>query len=293
MALPIAAVVGALAGTAKAATTGVVTGTIKAALKRAASAAAEEVIKTGIKEGTKAALKQATSKEFLAKLAKKQFSDAQATLINRLKTTPSKALYDYVARDLGTDVDNIRGLVKAYRQTPKMRELATGKPFRDAATKALKNQLNLPKKPRIVDIIRHARERAAKEIRTEEKDGKRYEKYWNRQVAAKLKEIEDRLREKVHGVSNAEDEFKTAQKLKNMKISRQRNSNFFNETTIFELEDVIDGLENDIEQYIPGSNESIILIEYEPHKWSVHSRKAVQAYIDDVQQTIDVIVPRK
>lgn len=240
--------------------------------------AIEAVMLGAIKRSIKLA-----GKKISADIGTKAITDGQAVLINRLKTAPSKALYEFTARDLGISEGEVRDLVKAFNQTSKMKELSKGVYFKDLAQRKLKKELGVKGNDRIKDIINKAKEANAKSRKIMD-GGINY----NLDVKSLLTEIQIELEEKVDGLSGTENKHKQKDLFEIDVMMLYDKDNRYTFDTVRALEITLKNLYLDIERYTVGSDDDVALIEESTMKWGVYSRKAVQRYIDDVMDDIRI-----
>lgn len=259
-----------------------VVGALKVALKKAAKKVAVEVGKEVAKGGTQAAVKAAAQKA-LEEVGKKAMTDAQAVILNRLKSAPSKALFEFASRELGLPVKEVRKIVKTFNQTAKMAELAKGQGFKEVARQKLKQQLKTKHTDRIKDILRKVEEYNARE-REKENDGKTTN--YNAAVRGVLSEIQTELIFKVHGISNAQNEHKIDEEFSLDVMKYFDDTKRYNVNNIFSLEKILDNLILDLERYETNSGANILLIEGSPGKWGRYDKASIIDFINDTKENV-------
>lgn len=244
-------------------------GALKASLKRAAIAAAQEYAKNGL---TNSALEE---------IGRKALSDADAVILNRLKTSPNRILFELASNEMGLPVNDVKLLVKKFNQTPKMAEYAKGDKFKELAVSKLKNKLGLSKFDKIRDIIRKAEEENAKK--------KEKPKNKNAQVKSLLKRLQSGLKEKIEGSEGTQNQYR---ELVNYDLDIEKyfdSSKEYTETHEIMLEKQLVILTEEIENYEPLSGGNLILIK-DGVVWKVDEEQAVNDYIDDFKDSIEKIL---
>lgn len=240
--------------------------------------AVESVILGAIKRSIKIAGKKVASD-----IGTKQITDAQAILINRLKTSPNNALYEVTARELGIPVTEVRKIVKTFNQTSKMKSLSKGVEFRDLAQRKLKKELGVNSNDRIKDIINKAKESNARFKKISETT-----KNYNKDVKSVLTDINNELQEKIDGLQGAENKYKEKEDFNIDVLRFFDNKKEYGFDTLRALDVILKNLYLDLERYTVGSDSDVTLIEESSRKWSVYSKKAIQKYINDIYDDINI-----
>lgn len=249
----------------------IIAGALKAALKTAVKKVAVEVAKSGATAVTKEVLKQA---------AKKAITDTQAILLNRLKSAPSKILYEYVSKEMGIPINEIKKIVKVFNQTPQQKKAATGKDFRDMArgNKKAAKDLGLNDKSKIKDIKRKVEEKNNQRKKDDRINDGTDENYT---VLSLLTELQVEFNEKVHGISNAESSEKKeiAFNLDLMKYYKKDKK--YTSANVRLLEVLIKNMSLDVERYSGGD---VVLTETSGGKWERYDKAAMLEFINDIKE---------
>jgi len=269
-----------------------VLGALKVALKTAAKKVATEAGKAALKEGTKQAV-SAAAKQALKEVGQKAMTDAQALLLNRLKTAPSKVLYDFASKELGVDVKTVRKVMKEFNQSAKMKEISKGVKFKEAVFSRLKKELGVSditgkykgvkrKADNIKDIIRKVEEKNARGKTDDggnKGDGDGVTDY-GASVASRLQEFQAEFDAKLHGLAgDSVDEMKVSMKWDFDFTGLQIDGEKYTQETLDALDVAIDNLVLDAERYESGGDE-LFITKSDNNEWGVYAQNDIKEWVD-------------
>lgn len=260
---------------------GAIIGTLKTALKRAFFKVGEE-----------------SAKDALKGIGKSILTDSQAVLLNRLKSAPSNALFDYTASAMGIQPSELRKVIKTFKQTPRMAEIAKGDKFKKAVGRAiekeLKSRINAEKNRlfsdlgidkgfKVADLIRKANVFATKEIIPDESDRRQFR---SSDILTTLKNIEIALQYKINGIEGPKDNTNASNSF-DLDVQKyfDRTQNY-NDSTLANLDAILEGMDTDLEQYLNGSRDDLILVKTGKNQWARYTRKSIIAYINSIKEDV-------
>lgn len=165
------------------------------------------IIKTAVKTAIKKAIQEGTTEVVgtaLKSALKKKLTDADALIINRLKSKMSSELLEHVSKEMGIPTKEVKKIVKLFNQNKEMESISKGANFRDIARRKMKSIFNTTQKDSIKDILRKIRLKN----REDKKDGSIKKPNFNALVKSKLKQLEVGLSQKVNGRQGARNEWK-------------------------------------------------------------------------------------
>lgn len=227
----------------------------------------------------KKALKTAIKKT-LPELANISISDPQALILNRLKTAPNRALYEFTSKELGIPIEEVRKVVKAFNQTPKMREASLGKTFTDLA----KSKINYSGQKTIKGLMRYINE-----INAERRTPEETQEVNNKRIKDKLRNLTKAVDKKINGATEAQDKYGKTYTFKtdyDFRLLFDATKNY-SKSTFDALDKVLSNIENDIEFYDPGSGYEPLLVEILNNDWEVYTQNSAERYLQDIKLNVE------
>lgn len=247
------------------------------------------IIKTAIKTAIKKMIQKGTTEvvgQALKSALKKKITDADALIINRLKSKMSGELLAHISKEMGIPTKEVKKIVNLFNQSKEMKSISTGANFRDIARRKMKSIFNTTQKDSIKDILR--------KIRLNNREGENKEGIkkpnFNTLLKSKLKQLEVGLSQKVNGRQGARNQWK---QLIYFDTSLMKYYDASKEYTYEHLQ-LLSTLEVKLEEELEraSSGEGIILIDdgKTGGDWSKYDASSVYSFIRNFREDVRLIL---
>lgn len=249
---------------------------LKTALKVASRIAQKEVGEAIASKGLKSAIKTVIKTD-LEKISAMKFTDGQAILLNRLKSSSSSELTQFLANDMGVSTNTIKSLVKNFRQPENLKKYAKGSTFKELAQIKLKKKLQINKTDRIADIYRKITE-----YNGQEEQKKPHFNHFNKEVESILRLNTEELKHKLTGLTSKQ----VAQTIKFNLFKNFDRKAEYNAQTISSLEAFFKTLSFDVESYQQNTGGEILLLPDSWSEYSAYSKNELFDYVKKIENNV-------
>lgn len=245
-------------------------------------------IKVGLKRAALSSIKKSGIETVALKsIASGKITDAQALLLNRLKSKPSIAIKNLITRELGLNSKEVNIIIDSYKQTAEMKKAGLGDTFKRLAAKQLQSTFGIKRGDKIADIVQKISDKTA----VTGGDGSNSNTY----VYALLTQLERELEEKVKGA--LENDFGTLGGVRTVNIDVNVTKYFnpvknYTEKHEFNLEQLLTTLSKDIEYYTEGSHQDIYLLG-DGSPMHAYSKQVINAYVSGIKLDVKSILSSK